>query len=63
MGELKRTENSLNQHIKLKHKEFWEQLKYTNEIKESEAAKSKDDQIEIRPDFEMKQEDKDQTSN
>ena len=27
MGRLRRTENSLNQHIKLKHQEFWKQLK------------------------------------
>ena len=28
------TENSLNQHIKLKHKEFWEQLKESGGMKE-----------------------------
>ena len=26
-GMIKRTENSLNQHIKLKHQAFWKQLK------------------------------------
>ena len=34
-GMLKRTENSLNQHIKLKHRHFWEQLKLNNEGRDS----------------------------
>ena len=56
-GEITRTENSLNQHIKLKHREFWEQLKLNNEPKEEEVVKNMDDKIEIKPDSQLKEED------
>ena len=29
MGKLKSSDNSLNQHIKLKHPDFWNKMKYT----------------------------------
>ena len=48
MGSLKRSENSLNQHIKLKHPELWGKIKdleneaNKQEAKEEEALKISD---------------------
>ena len=45
---IKRSENSLNQHIKLKHNEFWESMKYqttnTNDKTSNNKYRSDDEE-------------------
>jgi len=44
MGKLKSSENSLNQHIKLKHPEFWQTIK--DKSVESSIMEEEDDEYE-----------------
>lgn len=46
MGLLIRTENSLNQHIKLKHPDLWETIKGKNSIQEK-SKKEESVQLEL----------------
>lgn len=50
MGKLKSSENSLNQHIKLKHFNFWNKMKYTqikpnDNIYQEDKEENKQDNI------------------
>ena len=53
MGMFISSENSLNQHIKLKHSELWEKLK----IIENEPAKKFNDEMQIGNGEEMRNKD------
>ena len=45
MGSFIRSENSLNQHIKLKHRELWEKLKSVENQQANLAAESTDQKV------------------
>ena len=45
MGQFTSSENSLNQHIKLKHRELWEKLKSVENQQANLAAESNDQKV------------------